>query len=124
MLVWDLFTNTIEAADELGIDREFRNHLAELRGKLLGPQIGKWGQLQEWMTDRDDPKDQHRHVSHLFGLHPGRQIAPRITPELARAAAVSLNARGDAARMAAPGRSTFWARLLDGDHAYSASAIS
>ena len=120
MLVWDLFTNTIEAADELGIDREFRNHLAELRGKLLGPQIGKWGQLQEWVTDRDDPKDQHRHVSHLFGLHPGRQIAPRTTPELAQAAAVSLNARGDGGTgWSRAWKINFWARLLDGDHAYT-----
>ncbi|HPC95725.1 MAG TPA: glycoside hydrolase family 95 protein [Sedimentisphaerales bacterium] len=120
MLVWDLFTNTIEAADELGIDRAFRDHLSELRGKLLGPQIGKWGQLQEWMTDRDDPKDQHRHVSHLFGLHPGRQIAPRTTPDLARAAAVSLGARGDGGTgWSRAWKINFWARLLDGDHAYT-----
>ncbi len=119
MLVWDLFTNTIEAADELAIDREFRDHLAELRDKLLGPRIGKWGQLQEWMTDRDDPKNQHRHVSHLFGLHPGRQIAPRTTQELAQAAAVSLNARGDSGTgWSRAWKINFWARLLDGDHAY------
>ncbi len=120
MLVWDLFTNTIEAADVLRTDREFRNRLVELRDKLLGPQIGKWGQLQEWMTDRDDPNNQHRHVSHLFGLHPGRQIAPRTTPEFARAAAVSLNARGDGGTgWSRAWKINFWARLLDGDHAYT-----
>jgi len=119
MLIWDLFTNTIEAADELEIDREFRDRLAELRDKLLRPKIGKWGQLQEWMTDRDDPNDKHRHVSHLFGLHPGRQIAPRTTPELARAAAVSLNARGDGGTgWSRAWKINFWARLLDGDHAH------
>ena len=119
MLIWDLFTNTIEATDELEIDGEFRDHLAKLRDKLLPPKIGKWGQLQEWMTDRDDPKDKHRHVSHLFGLHPGRQIAPRTTPELARAAAVSLNARGDGGTgWSRAWKINFWARLLDGDHAY------
>lgn len=120
MLIWDLFTNTIEAADELEMDRAFRDRLAELRSKLLAPQIGKWGQLQEWMTDRDDPNDRHRHVSHLFGLHPGRQIAPRTTPELARAAAVSLNARGDGGTgWSRAWKINFWARLLDGDHAYT-----
>jgi hypothetical protein len=67
-----------------------------MRDKLLGPQIGKWGQLQEWQQDVDDPKDQHRHVSHLFAVHPGRQINPVTTPELSKAASVSLNARGDA----------------------------
>ena len=119
MLIWDLFTNTIEAADELGTDRAFRDRLAGLRDKLLPPKIGKWGQLQEWMTDRDDPKDRHRHVSHLFGLHPGRQIAPRTTPELARAAAISLNARGDGGTgWSRAWKINFWARLLDGDHAY------
>jgi len=119
MLIWDLFTNTIEAADELEIDGAFRSRLAELRNKLLPPKIGKWGQLQEWMTDRDDPKDRHRHVSHLFGLHPGRQIAPRTTPDLAQAAAVSLNARGGGGTgWSRAWKINFWARLLDGDHAY------
>ncbi len=120
MLVWDLFNNTIEAADVLKTDEKFRDRLVELRDKLLGPQIGKWGQLQEWMTDRDDPKDQHRHVSHLFGLHPGRQISPRTTPDLAKAAAVSLNARGDGGTgWSRAWKINFWARLLDGDHAYT-----
>ncbi len=89
-IVYDLFTNTIEAADVLGDDREFRDHIAGLRDKLLKPKIGRWGQLQEWEADKDDPKDNHRHVSHLFALYPGRQITRAATPELAEAARVSL----------------------------------
>jgi alpha-L-fucosidase 2 len=71
------------------------------------------------MDDKDDPKDTHRHVSHLFGLHPGRQISPTTTPELAKAAAVSLQARGDAGTgWSMAWKIAFWARLHDGDHAY------
>ena len=70
-LCWDLFTNTIEASEALGVDEEFRKQLEERRSKLLGPQIGKWGQLQEWMEDIDDPKSQHRHVSHMLAVFPG-----------------------------------------------------
>jgi len=118
-LIWDVFTNTIHAADALGIDKDFRATLAAKRGKLLGPQIGRWGQLQEWMVDRDDPKDTHRHLSHLVAVHPGQQISPRATPALAQAARVSLNARG----VISTGWSTawkinLWARLHDGDRAY------
>ncbi len=119
MLVWDLFTNTIEAAEELAIDNAYRERLTGLREKLLGPRVGRWGQLQEWMTDRDDPNDQHRHVSHLFGLHPGRQISPATTPELAEATRVSLTARGDGGTgWSRAWKINFWARLNDGDHAY------
>jgi len=94
-IVWDLFTNYIEASEALGIDAAYRAHVSAMRDKLLGPKIGKWGQLQEWMEDVDDPKDTHRHISHLFALHPGRQIHPTLTPDLAKAAIVSLEARGD-----------------------------
>ena len=119
MLIWDLFTNYIDAADVLGIDEQYRNKIAEMRDKLLGPKIGRWSQLQEWMTDRDDPNDKHRHVSHLFGLHPGRQISPSATPELAEAARVSLTARGDGGTgWSRAWKINFWARLYDGDHAY------
>ena len=119
MIVWDLFTNTIDAADELSTDRAFSDRLVALRDSLLQPKIGKWGQLQEWLADRDDPTDQHRHVSHLFGLHPGRQLSPLTTPELAEAAKVSLNARGDGGTgWSRAWKINFWARLLDGDHAY------
>jgi alpha-L-fucosidase 2 len=118
-LVWDLFNNTVEAADALGIERAFRDTLAARRDKLLGPRIGKWGQLQEWMVDRDDPKDTHRHLSHLVAVYPGRQITPWTTPELAQAARVSLNARGDVSTgWSTAWKINLWARLLDGDRAY------
>jgi alpha-L-fucosidase 2 len=118
-LVWDVLTNTIEAADALGVDRELRDTLAAKRARLLGPKIGRWGQLQEWMVDRDDPKDQHRHLSHLVAVHPGRQITPRTTPELADAARVSLNARGDVSTgWSTAWKINLWARLHDGDRAY------
>ena len=118
-IVHDLFTNYIEAADVLGVDKAYRDRVADLRSRLLGPKIGKWGQLQEWETDRDDPKDTHRHVSHLFALHPGRQITASGTPELFQAAKVSLNARGDEGTgWSRAWKIKFWARLHDGDHAY------
>jgi alpha-L-fucosidase 2 len=119
MIVWDLFNNTIEAADVLAIDKEYRDKLVTMRDKLVGPKIGKWGQLQEWMDDIDDPNDTHRHVSHLWGLHPGRQISPRKTPKLAEAAKVSLTARGDAGTgWSMAWKIAYWARLHDGDHAH------
>ncbi|HEX8295679.1 MAG TPA: glycoside hydrolase family 95 protein [Chthoniobacteraceae bacterium] len=118
-LIYDLFTNYVEAADVLKIDQPYREKIATMREKLLKPKIGKWGQLQEWETDRDDPKNTHRHVSHLFALHPGRQIAPTRTPELATAAKVSLTARGDGGTgWSRAWKINFWARFLDGDHAY------
>ena len=118
-LIWDLFTNTIEAADALGIDKDFRQTLASKRKRLLGPKIGRWGQLQEWMVDRDDPQDTHRHLSHLVAVHPGRQITPRTTPKLAEAARVSLNARGDISTgWSTAWKINLWARLHDGDRAY------
>jgi alpha-L-fucosidase 2 len=119
-IIHDLFTNTIEAADVLGDDKEFRDHIAGLRDKLLKPKIGRWGQLQEWEEDKDDPKDDHRHVSHLFALYPGRQITRATTPELAEAARVSLQARGDQSTgWSRAWKINFWARLWDGDHAYT-----
>jgi alpha-L-fucosidase 2 len=122
-LVWDLFSNTIEASEALGIDAQFRDLLAAKRAKLLPPKIGKWGQLQEWMVDRDDPKDDHRHTSHLIAVFPGRQISVVRTPELAKAAAVSVEARGvngDSRReWAFAWRMCIWARLAQGDKAHS-----
>jgi len=118
-LVWDLFNNTVEAAAALGSDRAFREALAAKRDKLLAPKIGRWGQLQEWMVDRDDPKDTHRHLSHLVAVHPGRQISPQTTPELANAARVSLNARGDVSTgWSTAWKISLWARLHDGDRAH------
>jgi alpha-L-fucosidase 2 len=118
-IVFDLFTNTVQAADALGIDKPYRDRIAAMREKLLAPKIGRWGQLQEWETDRDDPKNTHRHVSHLFALHPGRQITPQ-TPELYEAAKVSLRARGDGGTgWSRAWKINFWARFHDGDHAYT-----
>lgn len=119
-LVWDLFTNFIEASEVLGKDAAYRKKIQGMRQKLLGPQVGKWGQLQEWAEDLDNPKDQHRHVSHLFAVHPGRQITPITTPALAQAARVSLNARGDGGTgWSKAWKICFWARLGDGDRAYA-----
>jgi len=121
-IVFDLFSNYVEAADVLGIDREYRDSIAGMRDKLVAPQIGKWGQLQEWMTDRDEPKDEHRHTSHLYGVYPGRQISVTRTPDLAKAAAVSLAARGTAGDSRRswtwPWRCALWARLQNGEKAY------
>ena len=120
-IVWDLFHNTIEASKALGVDPEMRARLTDMQERLVGPQVGKWGQLQEWMEDRDDPKNDHRHTSHLFAVYPGRQISPAETPEFAKAAAVSLEARGqtgDARRSWTwPWRCAIWARLGEGDKA-------
>lgn len=118
-IVYDLFTNTIEAAEVLGHDQTFRDRIIALRKNLLKPKIGRWGQLKEWETDRDDPNDKHRHVSHLFSLYPGRQITVATTPKLAEAARVSLNARGDESTgWSRAWKINFWARLGDGDRAY------
>jgi alpha-L-fucosidase 2 len=119
-LCWDLFTNVIEASEVLGVDGEYRRELIAKRKKLLGPRIGRWGQLQEWMEDIDDPKDKHRHINHMIAVYPGRQIHPTTTPKLAEAAKVGLVARGDGG----PGWSQAWkacvyARLLDGERAYT-----
>jgi alpha-L-fucosidase 2 len=119
-LIWDLFTNYLDAAKTLNRDADFAKAVSDMRDHLLAPKIGKWGQLQEWMVDRDDPKDTHRHVSHLVGLYPGHQISPVKTPELAAAAKVSLKARGDESTgWSKSMKLNFWARLLDGNHAYS-----
>jgi alpha-L-fucosidase 2 len=118
-IVYDLFSNCIEAAEALDEDAAFRKELTSKRNRLLGPQIGKWGQLQEWMEDVDLQDDHHRHNSHLFAVHPGRQISPLTTPDWAKAAMVSLNARGDIST----GWSTAWkinlfARLGQGNRSH------
>jgi alpha-L-fucosidase 2 len=119
MIIHDLFTNYIEASEALGVDADYRAQVAGMRSRLLKPKIGRWGQLQEWESDRDDPKNEHRHVSHLFGLHPGRQITATKTPALFEAAKVSLRARGDGGTgWSRAWKINFWARLHDGDHAY------
>ncbi len=118
-LAWDLFTNFIEGSEALGVDAEFRTKVSEMKANLLGPKIGKWGQLQEWAEDLDDPKDTHRHLSHMIAIHPGRQISPLTAPDLAKAARVSMNARGDGATgWSKAWKICIWARLQDGDRAY------
>ena len=117
-LVWDLFTNFLEAAEILDTSPEYHSKIAAMRECLLPPQVGRWGQLQEWMVDRDDPDERHRHLSHLIALYPGRQISVSATPALAEAARVSLLARGDESTgWAMAWRISLWARLRDGGHA-------
>jgi alpha-L-fucosidase 2 len=94
-LCWDLFTNVIEASEVLGVDAAYRGELEAKRARLLGPKIGRWGQLQEWMEDIDDPKDDHRHINHMIAVYPGRQIHPTLNPGFAEAAKVGLIARGN-----------------------------
>jgi len=117
-IVWDLLSNTAQAAAALGIDDDFRKKVESTRDRIRPPQVGKHGQIMEWGGDWDNPKDQHRHVSHLFALHPGREITANGTPELAEAAKVTLKHRGDdGTGWALAWKINFWARLLDGDHA-------
>jgi len=117
-IAWDVLNNSAHAAQILN-DQAFAKLASEIRDKILLPQIGKWGQLQEWKEDVDDSTSRHRHISHLFALHPGRQISPLKTPELADAARVTLEARGDDATGWSLGwKVNFWARLKDGDRAY------
>jgi alpha-L-fucosidase 2 len=117
-LVFELFSNTIKAARILDTDKEFVAKLVETRNRLAPMQIGKWGQLQEWMKDMDNPNDRHRHVSHLYGLYPSNQVSPYRSPELFSAARTTLVARGDESTGWSMGwKVNFWARLLDGNHA-------
>lgn len=119
-LVHDLFSNYIDLSRALGVDEAFRRKVVTMRGRLLGPQVGKWGQLQEWAEDLDSPKDTHRHLSHMIAVYPGRQISPLTTPALAEAARISMNARGDhSTGWGRVWRACIWARLHDGDRAYS-----
>ena len=129
-IVTELYTNVLEAAKILGkldgLDKlvglgglalldTIRTQLAQLPPM----QIGRWGQLQEWLDDLDDPKDDHRHFSHLYGLYPSNQISPYRTPDLWKAARTSLEARGDVSTGWSMGwKVCSWARLLDGEHAY------
>lgn len=119
-ILFDLFTNTIHAAEALNTDKEFVDKIKAARKRLPPMQIGQYSQLQEWMQDVDNPKDQHRHVSHLFGLYPGKQISPYNTPELFDAARTSLIYRGDGGTgWSMAWKVNFWARFLDGNHAFT-----
>ncbi len=118
----DLFTNCIRASEILGTDKKFAAQVAATRAKLAPLQIGSAGQLQEWLQDLDMQSHDlhHRHVSHLYGLFPSAQIDVNTTPELAAAVKKSLEIRGDQATgWATAWRINLWARLHDGDHAFS-----
>ena len=117
-IVVDIMTAAKTAAAELGIDEAYQQTLAQTMAKLPPMKVGQYGQLQEWIEDMDDPKDEHRHISHLYGLYPSNQINPD-TPELFDAARVTLIQRGDQATGWSLGwKTNFWARMLDGNHAF------
>ncbi len=135
-LVWDLFQNYLQAAKALGTDTAYQRKITSMQQQLARNKIGKWGQLQEWQEDRDDPDDQHRHTSHLFAVFPGREISRKNTPDLANAAIISLRSRsgnygknintpftvestvGDSRRSWTwPWRCALWARLGEGEKA-------
>lgn len=118
-IIWDLLNNLVEASGILGIDKDEREEWTAMRQKLLPLRIGKNGNLIEWYKDWEDKDPQHRHVSHLFALHPGRQISPVTTPELAEACRRTLEMRGDGGTgWSKAWKVNFWARLHDGNHAY------
>ena len=118
-IIRELFKNVIQAGEILNTDKDLRNILKEKYAKIAPNQIGKHGQLQEWLEDKDDPKDNHRHVSHLWGVYPGNDINWDESPSLMKAARQSLLYRGDAATgWSLAWKINFWARFKDGDHAY------
>ncbi len=137
-IIWELFDDYLKAAAALGVDADYRKKVADMQAHLAPNKIGKWGQLQEWQTDRDGAGDHHRHTSHLFALYPGRQISKIGTPDLAQAAKVSLLARSNDASDKTgkpwtpanmdsesifgwvwPWRAAMWARLGEGDRAHA-----
>ena len=134
-IVWDLFNNFAQASAVLDRDREYRQRITALRDRLVGPAVGSWGQLLEWMVEKkgtnaiarnpelDTPNDHHRHTSHLFAVYPGTQISVTKTPELAKAAKVSIDARGidpasDVREWSFAWRTALYARLHDGESAH------
>jgi alpha-L-fucosidase 2 len=131
-IVWDLFNNYVKASDALGVDRDYRDQVAAMRDKLAAPGIGSWGQLLEWLAEKngahadhelDTPNDHHRHTSHLFAVYPGAQISVSRTPALAKAAKNSLDARGidpgsDVREWSFAWRTALYARLQNGEDAH------
>lgn len=118
-IIRDLFKNCIAAEKILGVDPEFRDTLLAKYKHIAPNQIGKYGQLQEWLEDKDDPNNHHRHVSHLWGVYPGNEINWRDTPDLFKAAKQSLIFRGDEGTgWSMAWKINLWARFLDGNHAY------
>ena len=134
-IVWDVFNNFVTASDALGKDPGYRMKISALRDRLVAPTVGSWGQLKEWMIEKtgtntlakypeiDTPNDHHRHTSHLFAVYPGSQISASRTPELAKAAKVTLDARGidadsDVREWSFAWRTALYARLRDAEHAH------
>ncbi len=116
----DALTQAYTSASILGVDSAFQVKLQRALKMLPPMKVGQYGQLQEWREDLDDPKDQHRHISHLYGLYPSNQINAFATPNLWNASRVTLNQRGDEATGWSLGwKTNFWARMLDGDHAFT-----
>ena len=119
-IVRDVLTQALAAAQVLDEDADFQKKLMRAIPMIPPMKVGQYGQLQEWREDLDDPRDQHRHISHLYGLYPSNQISPYTTPELWKAAGVTLNQRGDQATGWSLGwKTNFWARMLDGNHAFT-----
>jgi len=118
-IVFDVFSSTIRAAEILGKDAAFIDTLKQMRSQLPPMHIGQHNQLQEWLEDIDDPKDGHRHISHLYGLYPSNQISAYRTPKLFAASRNTLLQRGDVSTGWSMGwKVNWWAKLQDGNHAY------
>jgi len=119
-IAMDALSNALHAAEILEVDETYQDSLRTAIEKLPPMKVGKYGQLQEWLEDADNPNDQHRHISHLYGLYPSNQITKITTPKLYNAAKVTLTQRGDEATGWSLGwKTNFWARMLDGTHAYT-----
>ena len=119
-IAFDVLSQALQAAKVLGCDSVLAEQLRFALQNLPPMQIGRYGQLQEWLIDADDPKDEHRHISHLYGLYPSNQISPYTHPDLFTAAANTLKQRGDMATGWSLGwKTNFWARMLDGNHAFT-----
>ena len=119
-VIREILLEAIEGSRLLKCDKEERARWEDILANLAPYSIGRYGQLMEWSRDIDDPNDHHRHVNHLFGLHPGHTVSPITTPELAQASRVVLEHRGDGATGWSMGwKLNQWARLHDGNHAYT-----
>ena len=118
-IIGDILDFVVKASEVLSVDEDVRTRYSDALAQLPPMKVGRYGQLQEWQVDADDPNDQHRHISHLYGLYPSAQISPFRTPELFNAARVTLEQRGDMATGWSLGwKTNFWARMLDGNHAF------
>ena len=119
-IAFDALNQTLQAARILDVDHAYQDSLSSAIAQLPPMKVGQYGQLQEWIEDLDDPTDEHRHISHLYGLYPSAQISPTRTPELFEAARTTLIQRGDQATGWSLGwKTNFWARMLDGNHAFT-----